>query len=484
MASNASRGPYVAVHKRAQLLEARWQELCAAYLPRTSGDSMWRGSPPSRHALPRAGWKLHISASILNAPQVLGRVAPLLRKRGVQFKAPRSLFEVQKLNAGLYYPYSQVGKIITIYPHNDKEAVLLARRLHRLTVDFESPAVPFDLQFGDRGNVYYRFGAFEHLEIDRGRQKALATCNANGQVVPDVREDPKPDWVSDPFARYHPVSRQKTSSGNDSVRVLEALSQRGKGGVYAAVDISKKFPQLCLLKEGRRNGEVSWDGRDGAWRIKNEARVLAQLAKAGMPVPAVHSSFDLRGNHYLVMDYLDGETLHRFLYRRQRRLPIARVIDFSVQLAEFLSQMHAGGWVWRDCKPNNIVVTRQVRLVPIDFEGAACINQPDYAPWSTPGFSSPEWRQGKTFSHQADDLYALGAMIYLLVTGRIFEPDNPIPIERLRRNVPRELRQLTQSLLFDDRTHRPSAENARRILNVIWRRLATKPTHSTDTKAA
>jgi len=58
-------------------------------------------------------------------------------------------------------------------------------------------------------------------------------------------------------------------------------------------------------------------------------------------------------------------------------------------------------------------------------------------------------------------------MIYLLVTGRIFESDNPIAIGKLRRHVPLELRQLAQSLLASDRRRRPSAESARRILDSI-----------------
>jgi serine/threonine protein kinase len=407
-----------------------------------------------------------------------------LIERGVTFKAPRSLIEVQKINSGVAYPYSQVGKVFTVYPKNDKEAVILAQQLHQLTRRFSAPSIPFDLPFADAGNVYYRFGPFRRVELDRAGDKVLATYGANGDLVPDKREEPKPDWVIDPFERHRPLSRRKTSPPRELIRVFRALTQRGKGGVYEAIDFTGHTPQLCLLKEGRKHGEINWDGRDGAWRVRNEARVLARLAQAGVRVPAVRSSFEQGGNYYLVMEHLDSETLHRVLYRLRRRLPLTRALDYSLQLATFISQMHRAGWVWRDCKPNNIIVTREGRLVPIDFEGAACINQPDYVPWGTPGFTPPEWRDRKAPSHQADDLYALGAMIYLLLTGRIFESDNPVPIEKLRRNVPGELRKLTQSLLVSGRTQRPSAENARRILNTILRRLGAKRTRLTDTKAA
>jgi serine/threonine protein kinase len=149
-----------------------------------------------------------------------------------------------------------------------------------------------------------------------------------------------------------------------------------------------------------------------------------------------------------------------------------------------LSQMHRAGWVWRDCKPKNIIVTRAGRLVPIDFEGAARINQPDHLGWGTQGFTPPESRARKTPSGKADDLYALGAMIYLLLTGRIFEPDKPITIQKLRRGVPLELRQLTESLLSNARRKRPSAEAAGALLNSILLRMSKRAMSLVDVKAA
>ena len=197
-------------NKRAKRLEARWQKLCALFLPRAPQDSIWRYSGSRRRKLPLVGWKIHISATILNASEVLKRIAPLLTERGVSFKAPRSLIEVLKLNSGLDYAYSQVGKVFTVYPRNDREAVALAKELHRLTRRFAAPSIPFDLQFGDLSNVYYRFGPFAHIEIDRGGQKTLATYDAKGKLIPDNREDPMPEWVSDPFEPQRPPSRRRT----------------------------------------------------------------------------------------------------------------------------------------------------------------------------------------------------------------------------------------------------------------------------------
>src|SRR5436190_12190611 len=229
--------------QRAKQLELRWQKLCALYLPRAAKDSIWRQGGP-RHKLPKVGWKIHVSATTLNAPAVLKKIAPLLIERGVTFKAPRSLIEVQKINSGVAYPYSQVGKVFTVYPKNDKEAVILAQQLHQLTRRFSAPSIPFDLPFADAGNVYYRFGPFRRVELDRAGDKVLATYAANGDLVPDKREEPKPEWVTDPFAKHRPASRRRTSAPRELIRVFRALAQRGKGGVYEAVDFTGDTPQL------------------------------------------------------------------------------------------------------------------------------------------------------------------------------------------------------------------------------------------------
>src|SRR6266571_3750541 len=129
------------VNRRAKILEARWQRLCAQYLPRAPQDSIWRYCAASKGQQPSSGWKLHVSATILNAPLVLHRIAPLLIARAASFKAPRSLVEVGKLNSGLNYRYSQIGKVITVYPRDDDEAVFLAKRLHELTKHLAAPSV-------------------------------------------------------------------------------------------------------------------------------------------------------------------------------------------------------------------------------------------------------------------------------------------------------------------------------------------------------
>jgi hypothetical protein len=297
----------------AQTLSRVWRELCDRYLPIAPPDSAWRYNRAPNPGDPEQGWKLHISATVLNANETLARVAPLLISCGVQFKAPCTLQELARINSGLLRGYSQIGKFVTVYPRTTEEAVSLAGELHELTYRMPAPAVPFDRKFRPGSNVFYRYGAFRLLEMEQaGGGRVAALRDLQGKLVPDLREAEaaKPDWVQDPFSggEQPPEAAPGRSPLTTTYRAFRALAQRGKGGVYQAIDLSAHPPRFCILKEGRRHGEVGWDGRDGYWRVAYEERVLAHLIAAGVNAPGVYASFDLDDNRYLVTEFIEGES--------------------------------------------------------------------------------------------------------------------------------------------------------------------------------
>jgi Protein kinase domain len=476
----------IAGDKRAQIFEERWQGLCTLYLPRAPKHSIWRYHRATSQHEPECGWKLHVSATILNASKILKRIAPFLIESGVQFKAARSLLDVMQLNSGLFQAYSQIGKVITVYPRSEDEAVRLAERLHKLTRHFGGPAIPFDLRFSGSSNVYYRFGAFKQIQVEQpdGR-RALVMRFPDGTLAPDLREQPVPDGMRDPFRRRWRTSRPRKAAGElaSSFRVLTALTQRGKGGVYEAIDLQVAPPRLCILKEGRRNGEMMWDGRDGAWRVRNEEATLKRLSACGATVPRVYSSFEVGENYYLVMEFIEGQSLYDLLSKRGKRLPLTRVLSYGVQLARFLAQMHGAGWAWRDCKPKNLIVTAEGELIPIDFEGATRVQRPDFLIWGTPAFIPPESRLVNEGSPVTDDLYALGSILYLMLTARVFDPRQPVAIERVRSRIPCEVREVI-ALLLDERDSRPTAEYVCARLSSLLMSRSKKSITFEDGKAA
>jgi hypothetical protein len=426
-------------------------------------DSVWRYNRAPNPGDLEQGWKLHVSATVLNANEALTKVAPLLTGCGVQFKAPSTLQELARINSGLQHGYSQVGKFITVYPRTTAEAVSLAGKLHELTCRMPAPAVPFDRQFRPGSNVFYRYGAFRLLEMEQpGGARAAALRDPQGNLVPDLRESEaaKPDWVQDPFTNGErlPELAPGESPLKTTYRAFRALTQRGKGGVYQAVDLSAYPPRFCILKEGRKHGELSWDGRDGYWRVAHEERVLAHLSAAGVKAPSVYASFDLDGNRYLATEFIEGESLQSLLNRQRRRFSVPRALRYGGEMAAILHAIHSSGWVWRDCKPANFMVTREGRLRPLDFEGACPADRPDPLPWSTPAFVPPEHlAANETRSSVFDDLYSLGAVIYLLLTGRLPEAASPAPVARLRRGVPVQVRELVETLLTAAPRNRPDA---------------------------
>ena len=442
-------------------LDASWQRLCDSYLPVTTANSIWRFSRESQPMDPEQGWKLHIAATVLNAGRLLETVGPFLRQRNVLYKAPATLRELGKLNAGIFYGHTQVGKFLTIYPQTSEEAVWLAKRLHRLTRLFKVPSIPYDLQYRPDGCIYYRFGAFKTLELRINVGLSThAIRDPEGNLVPDARDSAEPPpWVTNPFVSHrHTETRSVDSPLRSTYKAFRALAQRGKGGVYQALDLSVTPPRLCILKEGRKDGEVEWDGRDGFWRARHEGRVLKALHKAGVNVPQSYSSFHAERNYYLVTEFVEGESLEEWLCRKKRRVSIAAGLRLGVELALLVSQIHAAGWVWRDCKPRNVIRTKSGKLRPLDFEGACPINHPDALPWGTPQYVPPEANAAfKGQSRLPEDLYALGVTIYLLLAGIPPDGSTSVPLERLRGNTPEAVRKVVAKLLGANPEHRPSA---------------------------
>jgi hypothetical protein len=449
----------------AETLRAEWERLCADYLPVCREGLIWRYSRGPRDDDAEQGWKLHVSATVLTASEILKRIAPMLLASDVRFKAPASLRELQKLNCGLFYGYSQVGKFITVYPRAPEEAVVLALRLYELTRGMSAPPVPFDRRFRPDGPVFYRYGSFRHVEVENpDGTRTPAMRDPHGRLVADVREavNAKPEWVSDPFACDEAGEGEVAHASllATTFRAFEALAQRGKGGVYKALDLSAWLPRLCVLKEGRAAGEVAWDGRDGRWRVKHEEVVLRALHEAGVPVPRVYASFEVEGNGYLVTEYVEGETLQSLLLKRRRRLGLARAFAYAFRLSSLLSRIHAAGWAWRDCKPANVVVTADGSLRPLDFEGACPVDSLDQSPWGTAAFMPPAPVSGEATPHTYQDIYALGASLYLILTGRLYDPRAPVHAWKLRRGLGKRARRLLGMLLSAEQHKRPSAAEA------------------------
>jgi hypothetical protein len=397
------------------LLERCWQAATTG-LPIHSG--LWKYSRRLRPDDPQQGWKIHVSATLLSAIDIFVRVRPILAKYNVAFKVPVRLKFLAALNSGLGQ-FSQVGKFITVYARNDTEAVRLAHELHAATRGLSGPKIPFDVRYKHNSLVFYRYGSFASVGTN-GAESAVV--DPAGRVHPDVRDRANgiPKWAANPFNKQRgkrPKLRISDSIGID-LFPFKALAQRGKGGVYQALDLLASPARFVIVKEGRRHGETDWLGRDGFARIRQESRILRSLCRRGLPVCAPLREFNQHGNRYLVIEKIAGRPLLPRSRIQPAKTSWRRAMRLLRRLDPVLRAIHDAGYVWRDCKPQHIFVCRgKLRL--IDFEGACRIADTSPLPWGSHPYLPPIYReqfatrQPGTF----EDDYAFGVILFQFLSG-------------------------------------------------------------------
>ena len=200
---------------------------------------MARGAIRARRCAddPAEGWKLHVSATLLSALDVFARAQPVLSRHGALFKVPASLDVLIALNSGRP-DFAQIGKFITVYPRSPGEAAAIARELHLCTKGLAGPRVPFDVPYRARSLVHYRYGSFRAGADGRrgvvfaGRRRAVIDRRASRSAVPA--------GLKNPFTSRSRARGTRFSLGCDYLP-FRAISARGKGGVYEALDLTA-FP--------------------------------------------------------------------------------------------------------------------------------------------------------------------------------------------------------------------------------------------------
>ncbi len=159
-------------------------------------------------------------------------------------------------------------------------------------------------------------------------------------------------------------------------------------------------------------------------------------------------SDDDRSRVYMVMEWVEGRLLRQIL-GEQKKLPAERAVRIAVRICDALDYIHNHGVVHRDLKPENIMVDGEDRIKLIDFGIAANAGSRrlTFAKLSqvmgSPDYISPEQVKGKRGDARTD-IYALGVMLYEMLTGRVpFQGPNPFAImnDRLLNNPipPREV---------------------------------------------
>ncbi|MCG6950106.1 MAG: serine/threonine protein kinase [Acidobacteria bacterium] len=209
-------------------------------------------------------------------------------------------------------------------------------------------------------------------------------------------------------------------------RIVGLLGRGGMGEVYRADDL--KLGQPVALKFLPL--DVARD-RERLERFLNEVRSALRVTHAN--VCRVHDVGDVDGQHYLSMEYVDGEDLASLL-RRIGRLPRDKAVQIARQLCAGLEAAHEQGILHRDLKPANVMIDGRGRAKITDFglAGLAETIVGDEIRVGTPLYMAPEQSAGERVSVRSD-LYSLGLVLYELFTGRrAFEAADAGDLERLR----------------------------------------------------
>ena len=265
--------------------------------------------------------------------------------------------------------------------------------------------------------------------------------------------DPQQDPADKPTRLLQPLAPGCVLSNR--YRIERPIGKGGFGVVYLAHDVQlHEKPVVVKLLEERDN--------DDDWlqtKFRKECEALARIDHPGV-VGVLDQGNTAEGNLFLVMQYVDGVTLHSALTTGP--LELSRVASLLSQMADALNAAHDKGVYHRDLKPGNIMLRKlrggREQAVIIDFgiasvaDSAVTRTSQSRVAGSLP-YMAPEQLNGKP--EAASDIYSLGVVVYEMVTGRWpFQATAPVELYfQQQRGVQRKPSQLRPQLS-------PAAENA------------------------
>jgi serine/threonine-protein kinase len=261
-------------------------------------------------------------------------------------------------------------------------------------------------------------------------------------------------------------------------KVVEELGQGAMGAVYKASDpMMDRVVAVKTILASALTGPLAADYRE---RFFREARAAGRLAHPG--IVTVYDVAEQEGIPFLVMEYVEGQTLEKLL-EAGGRFDADRVIEFGQQLADALDYAHKNGVVHRDIKPANIIVTSDGRPKITDF-GVAKLTASQVTTTGqllgTPAYMAPEQFTGAPVDGRAD-IFSLGVLLYWLATGdrpfigetlmavsyKIVHTD-PVPPRKLNPAIPRDHENVILKCMEKDPASRyPSGEALARDLRGI-----------------
>ena len=284
-------------------------------------------------------------------------------------------------------------------------------------------------------------------------------------------------------AGFRPVPGTSVLNGRFTIR--RQIGEGGMGVVFEAYDDLRR--SVVAIKT------LSWLDTGSVYRLKNEFRSLADMSHPNLC--RLHELFSEEG-WFFSMEFVDGERFTEWV-RPDGRLDAQRLRAALKQLLLGVVAIHSAGLLHRDLKSSNVLVERDGRVVILDFglvvdghASAAAHRAVGVGLIGTPGYLAPEQTSSAAnmAATTASDLYAIGSMLFIALTGRLpFEgpvsdmlelkrhQDAP-RVRSLFADAPHDLADLCDALLQRDPAVRPDAAHVQAALD-RWD--TTDTTHTT-----
>ena len=208
-----------------------------------------------------------------------------------------------------------------------------------------------------------------------------------------------------------------------SYRILREIGRGGMGVVYLARDT--KLDREVAIKA--LPGELAQD-QERLQRFEREAKLLASLNHPN--IATIYGLEEVEGRRYLILEYIDGESLIEYLNRNRHSW--RKCVEAAASIADALAAAHARGVVHRDIKPDNILFTHDGVAKVLDFglalsvpaEGqdkteaaTMALDTKPGAVMGTPGYMSPEQVRGEPADTRSD-IFSFGCLLHEMLTGR------------------------------------------------------------------
>ena len=213
-------------------------------------------------------------------------------------------------------------------------------------------------------------------------------------------------------------------------RIEKVVGIGGMAIVFKATDLlMRRLVAVKILKD-----EISSD-TESVKRFANESRTIAMLSHQN--IVNVYDCSVRDNVKYIVMEYVEGITLKNYMQHREV-LNLREIISYTTQILRALDHAHKKGIVHRDIKPQNIMLLKNGIIKVMDFgiakrPNAETVTMTDKA-IGTVYYISPEQVTGGDIDARSD-LYALGAMMYEMATGRLpFTADTPVSVALMQMN--------------------------------------------------